>query len=229
MIFNLSNELSLNNNSFKRITLFCGHYGSGKTNIAVNYAKRLAESGMKTALADIDIVNPYFRSADSRSDLESVGVEVISLPFANTNVDLPSLPSEVYGLVQRRDIHAVMDIGGDDRGAYALGRFAPYILEENDFDMLLVVNFFRPLTQTAEDALSVMKEIESAAGIRFTGIVNNSNLGNITSAADIEGTVTEADRLCQLTGLPLAFTSFDERIYPKVEKPFPIVLQKKSF
>ena len=211
----------------KRVTLFCGHYGSGKTNIAVNFAKNLAENGVKTALADIDIVNPYFRSADSKKELNALGVEVVSLPFANTNVDLPSLPSEVYGLVQRRDIHAVLDIGGDDRGAYALGRFAPYILEENDYDMLLVVNLYRPLTRTAEEVVEVMNEIENAAGMRFTGIVNNSNLGKETTADDVENTEAEAKRLCELAGLPLVFTSFDNRINVKCERPFPMTLQKK--
>ena len=211
----------------KRVTLFCGHYGSGKTNIAVNYAKKLAGAGKKTALADIDIVNPYFRSADSKKELEEFGVDVIALPFANTNVDLPSLPSEVYGLVQRRDIYAVLDVGGDDRGAYALGRFAPYILEENDFEMLFVVNFFRPLTQTADDALEVLREIEAAAGMRFTGIVNNSNLGEETTPADVEGTESEALVLCEKSGLRLAFTSFDEKISINCERPFPMTLQKK--
>ena len=166
----------------KRVTLFCGHYGSGKSNIAVNYAERIASTGASVALADIDIVNPYFRSADSRRELEAAGVQVIALPFANSNVDLPALPQEVYGLVQRRDIHAVLDVGGDDRGALALGRFVPYILEENDYEMLFVVNFFRPLTPDAASAFEILKEIEEAAGMRFTGIVNNSNLGPETPA-----------------------------------------------
>ena len=112
----------------KRVTLFVGHYGSGKSNLAVNYALSLREQGFRAALADIDIVNPYFRSADSRKELTDAGVRVIALPFANTNVDLPALPSEIYGLVERRDEYAVLDIGGDDRGALALGRFVPYIL-----------------------------------------------------------------------------------------------------
>lgn len=170
----------------KRVTLFCGHYGSGKSNIAVNYAEKLAGSGLKTALADIDIVNPYFRSADSKEELEKAGVQVVALPFANSNVDLPALPQEVYGLVQRRDIHAVLDVGGDDRGALALGRFAPYILEENDYEMLFVVNFYRPLTGDPESAFEVLKEIETAAGMQFTGIVNNSNLGEETTKEIIE-------------------------------------------
>lgn len=214
-------------NRMKRVTLFCGHYGSGKTNIAVNYAKRLAASGLNTALADIDVVNPYFRSADSKAELEKCGVEVIALPFANTNVDLPALPSAVYGLVERRDINAVLDVGGDDRGALALGRFTPYILAENNYDMLLVVNFYRPLTKTAEDVISVMQEIENAAGIKFTGIVNNSNLGEATKKSDVEATFDEALKLSKKTGLPLTFTSFDERLDVDCDNPFPIKLQTK--
>ena len=146
----------------KRVTLFCGHYGSGKTNIAVNYALKLKADGLDVALADLDIVNPYFRSKDSTAELEKAGVRVIALPFANSSVDLPALPSQAYSLVQNRSVYAVLDIGGDDRGAYALGRFVPYILEENDYDMFFVVNYCRPLTLTPEKALEVLREIEEA-------------------------------------------------------------------
>ena len=215
----------------KRVTLFCGHYGSGKSNIAVNYAEKLASSGVSVALADIDIVNPYFRSADSRRELEASGVQVIALPFANSNVDLPALPQEVYGLVQRRDIHAVLDVGGDDRGALALGRFVPYILEENDYEMLFVVNFYRPLTRDAKGAFEILKEIETAAGMRFTGIVNNSNLGPETTVPVIEASVPLAKELSELSGLPCAMTVLEERFAGKahVEDPFPIRLQKKAY
>ena len=211
----------------KRVNLFCGHYGSGKTNIAVNFAFYLKKSGFDTAIADIDIVNPYFRTKDSEKELEKAGIEVISLPFANTSVDLPSLPSEVYSLVQNRKKHAVFDIGGDDRGAYALGRYAPYILEENDYDMFFVVNFYRPLTTTPEAALEVMREIETACGIPFTAIINNSNLGAETVPADISATVRKAERLSELSSLPVAFTSAEKSIAP--EGTFPLELQKKYF
>ena len=100
----------------KRITLFAGHYGSGKTNIAVNYALLLAREGRRTAIADLDIVNPYFRTKDSARELEAAGVALISPQFASTNVDLPALPAEAYRLVEDRGLYAVMDIGGDDRG-----------------------------------------------------------------------------------------------------------------
>jgi hypothetical protein len=213
----------------KRVTLFVGHYGSGKSNIAVNYALFLKRKGHGAALADIDVVNPYFRSADSKAELEKEGIRVIALPFANTNVDLPALPSEVYGLVERRDVCAVLDVGGDDRGALALGRFVPYILEENDYEMLFVANFYRPLTRTAEEALEVMREIEDAAGMRCTGIVNNSNLGAETTAREVEATANAAEELANLSGLPVVFTSFDAKLSPapEVHDPFPLTLQKK--
>ena len=100
----------------KRLTLFAGHYGSGKTNIAVNYALHLAKEGKQVCIADLDIVNPYFRTKDSAQVLEQAGVTLISPLFANTNVDLPALPAEAYRLVQDKSVYGIMDIGGDDRG-----------------------------------------------------------------------------------------------------------------
>ena len=150
----------------KRLTLFAGHYGSGKTNIAVNYALLLAAEGKQVCIADLDIVNPYFRTKDSAKVLDQAGVELISPQFANTNVDLPALPAESYRLVQDKSVYGIMDIGGDDRGAYALGRFAPSILAEGDYRMIFVANSYRPLTRTPEEALEVMREIEVACGLR---------------------------------------------------------------
>jgi len=128
----------------KRITLFAGHYGSGKTNIAVNYALWLKQQGKQVTIADLDIVNPYFRTKDSEELLSKAGIPLISSAFANSNVDLPALPQEMYSLVQRYDRYAVLDIGGDDRGALALGRYTPSILEENNYEMVFVANFYRP-------------------------------------------------------------------------------------
>ena len=162
----------------KRVTLFAGHYGSGKTNIAVNYALLLAREGKRAAIADLDIVNPYFRTKDSAAELAAAGVDLISPQFANSNVDLPALPAEAYRLVEDRSLCAVMDIGGDDRGAYALGRYTPFLLEENDYQMAFVANPCRPLTRTPEEAMAVMREIEAAGGLPFTAIVNNANLAH---------------------------------------------------
>ena len=94
----------------KRLTIFAGHYGSGKTNIAVNYAVRLAKEGKKVCIADLDIVNPYFRTKDSEEELNEYGIHLISPQYANTNVDLPALPAESYRLVQDKSVYGVMDI-----------------------------------------------------------------------------------------------------------------------
>lgn len=211
----------------KRVTLFCGHYGSGKTNIAVNYALHLRRQGLEVTIADLDIVNPYFRSKDSTDVLEAEGVRVIALPFANSSVDLPALPSAAYAVVQDRTRHAVLDIGGDDRGAYALGRFVPYLLEENDYEMLYVVNFQRPLTTTVFDAVEVMREIEIACGLAFTGIVNNTNLGAETTLDLVKGSYRKAEELCKVTGLPLFMVTAESSI--AAEEMFPLRLQKRPF
>lgn len=209
----------------KRVNIFCGHYGSGKTNLAINYAVYLKEKGLDVSIADIDIVNPYFRTKDSEDELRNKGIDVISLPFANTNVDLPALPPEVYSLVQNKSRYAVFDVGGDDRGAYALGRYVPSILEENNYNMFFVANFYRPLTKTAEEAFEVMREIEEACKIKFTAIINNSNLGEETKAEDIIRTFEKAEKLCEISGLPLEFTSCNESI--DLESTFKLKLQKK--
>ena len=211
----------------KRLHLFCGHYGSGKTNLAVNFALHLQKQGYSVSIADIDIVNPYFRTKDSEKELEAAGVRVISLPFANTNVDLPALPAEVYSLVQDHSRFAVFDIGGDDRGAYALGRYVPDIQAEGSCEMYFVVNFYRPLTQTAEAAMTVLREIEAACGLNFTAVINNSNLGADTTVKTVTDTAGECGRLCELSGLPLAMTSAEKTIAAKLPGAFPLDLQKR--
>ena len=213
----------------KRVTLFAGHYGSGKTNIAVNYALYLAKEGKKVCIGDLDIVNPYFRTKDSAAELDAAGVELISPQFANTNVDLPALPAEAYRLVEDKGIYAIMDIGGDDRGAYALGRYTPSILAENNYRMAFVANCYRPLTRTPEEALEVMREIEAACGMRFTCIINNSNLGPETTPATVSASQDYIAKLCQLSGLPLWLTTAEASVAEKMENVFPLRLQKKIF
>ena len=215
----------------KRVTLFAGHYGSGKTNLAVNWALGLKKQGGRVVIADLDIVNPYFRTKDSAALLEENGIEVVSPEFANSNVDLPALPAELYGVVQNRQRYAVMDIGGDDRGAVALGRDAPYILEENDFEMIFVANFMRPLTLTPADALEVMREIEQAGGIPFTSIVNNTNLGPLTEPETVLSGLEKCRELSALCGLPILFTSARRDIASKlnISPLLPIDIQRKYY
>ncbi len=216
---------------FKRITLLSGHYGSGKTNIAVNLARRLRASNENVAIADIDIVNPYFRTKDSQAELEKAGIRLISSPYAGSNVDLPALPDEVYSITDDRSVTAVVDVGGDDRGALALGRWRDAILQEGDYEMLFVINRFRPLTATPEDAVEVMREIEIASGIPFTAVVNNSNLGDETTARDVLESGAYAANVCAISALPLKMTTVREELYPWLEGEignlFPLRLQEK--
>ena len=124
---------------YKRITLLCGHYGSGKTNVAVNMAFDLKNQYENVAIADLDIVNPYFRSKDSSQEFTEKGIRLICSEYANTNVDIPALPPDMYALTDDKTIKAVIDVGGDDRGALALGRISPKLVEEGDYEMLMVI------------------------------------------------------------------------------------------
>ena len=215
----------------KRVTLFCGHYGSGKTNVALNYALCMKQEGGEVTVADLDIVNPYFRTKDSRRELEEAGIRLICSEYANTNVDIPALPSDLYSITDDKSHRAVIDVGGDDRGALALGRLAPAILSENSYEMLLVINRYRPLTPDAPSTVEVMREIEQAGGIRFTGLVNNSNLGEATDEDTILSSVAYAQEVSDLTGLPVVMTTVRESLYSalegKIDDLFPLTLQKK--
>lgn len=216
---------------FRRIIILSGHYGSGKTNLAVNLALQLKQEREKVAIADIDVVNPYFRSADSKALLEQNDVRLISSPYAGSNVDLPALPQEIYAITDEKDLTAVIDVGGDDRGALALGRWRDSILKENNYEMLLVVNFARPLTRTPAEALEIQREVEYAAGMRFTAIVNNTNLGEETTAEDVLASQEKVQALSRLNGLPIKMTSVTSHLYPALQGQipdlFPLHLQPK--
>lgn len=191
----------------KRITLFMGHYGSGKTFIAVNYALALKEKGLPVSIYDLDIVNPYFRTVDAQSVLDKAGVELVVSPFAETNVDIPAMNAQSYKMTADRTRYAVADIGGDDRGALALGRFADQIKEEDNYDCLWVVNNLRPETRDIEGAIQIKNEIESTAKIKFTGIVNNANLGAETTEKTVLDGLKFVEELARTVNLPIKFTA----------------------
>ncbi len=216
---------------YKRLTLLCGHYGSGKTNVAVNMAFDLKRQYDNVAVADLDIVNPYFRTKDSSEDFEKMNIRLICSEYANSNLDIPALPQDMYAVTDDKSLKVILDIGGDDRGALALGRLAPEIVRENDYDMLMVINKFRPLTPDADSTIEVMREIEAACSIKFTGLVNNSNLGEETTAHDIINGDAYAKEVSEKSGLPVIVTTVKEELAPelegKIENLFPLVLQAK--
>jgi len=221
------------NKAEKRIVLFAGHYGSGKTNIAISYARWLrhgrTDGGPRPSVtvADLDIVNPYFRTKDSAATLAAEGIDLVVSEYANSNVDFPALPKEIYALVAGGG-HVVMDIGGDDRGALALGRYAEDIRNGGDYEMIGVVNRSRPLTRTPEDAVAVLREVESACGLPFTGIVNNTNLGQETTAHDILDSIPYADEVARLMGVPVLFTCCAASLLGELSASFPVFPERGS-
>lgn len=198
---------------YKRVTIVCGHYGSGKTNVALNMAYELKTRGVSVTIADLDIVNPYFRTKDSIDELNSRGIQLICSEYAGSNLDIPALPDEMYAVTDDKSRYFVLDIGGDDRGALALGRLAPAILAEGDYEMLAVINKFRPLTRDTDSTVEVLREIEYAGGIKFTGIINNSNLGTDTCASDVVNSFDYAKNVSAAMNLPIVATTVKEDLY----------------
>ena len=188
-----------------RLTVITGHYGSGKTTFSLNLAlERAALSGGAT-LIDLDIVNPYFRSSDHRAMLEEHNIHVVSPAYANTNLDLPSLPAEMYGALEK-DGEIIVDVGGDDSGATALGRFKR-LIEAHGYEMLCVINARRNLTATPQEAADLLFEIERASRLKTTGLVNNTHLKQLTTAQTVRDSLGFAKEVSRLTGLPVVYTT----------------------
>ena len=208
----------------KKITVVTGHYGSGKTNLSVN----LAVKAKNAAVADLDIVNPYFRAADFRELFEKSGITFIAPDFANTNVDVPSLQFDLAQLAKNYE-RLIVDVGGDDAGAFALGRFSEELNANDDVEMLYVINQRRFLTQTADEAVELMYEIENASRMKHTAVVNNTNLGRETTVEIIEQSQGFAREVSEKTGLPIKFTACPEELCGKVgvENILPIKIYVK--
>lgn len=212
----------------KRVTVICGHYGTGKTNLSLNLAIDSAKSGDKVTLIDMDIVNPYFRSADYDKLLSEYGIKVIGPNFANSNLDTPSLPPAI-GVAIEEGEKVIIDVGGDDAGATALAVYSRH-LSEADPEVLCVVNMYRSLTRTAEDALSVMKEIEQMARIKVTGIVNNSHLKQRTTWEHISESLSFAEDVARMADVPLKFITVPKSVNPlnKIDKIYPVDVYVKA-
>lgn len=196
----------------KKITIITGHYGTGKTNLSVNLAVRAAAEGRSVAIADLDLVNPFFRTADFKALFEEKGIKMIAPDFANSNLDMPSIQFDVEQLAVNEDC-LIIDVGGDDAGATALGRYSealePFL---RDIDMYYVVNQRRYLTENSDEAVQLLYEIEAAARMKHTAIVNNTNLGCETSAEVIRNSGRFAEEISEKTGIPIAFTTCPENI-----------------
>jgi hypothetical protein len=211
----------------KRITLNTGNYGSGKTNFAVNLALQRAKEGKNVTVVDLDIVNPYFRTADFADLFQQNGIRLEKTLYANTSLDIPAISFDLARMAQEADC-LVIDVGGDDAGAIALGRYATSLAAyQEELDMLYVVNRYRYLTAKPEEALALLYEIEQAARIRHTGIVNNSNLGRETTAELVKAAVPYAETIAETAGLPLVCTTYREDLPVQVKNGFPVQVYVK--
>lgn len=218
------------------VTVVAGHYGVGKTNLAVNLALDAAAAGAEVVLVDLDIVNPYFRSSDYTDLLESRGVRVVAPVLAGTSLDSPSLSGRVGTAIEWAqgapegasrepdavepvaDVEAagvgtrvperavIIDVGGDDVGATALGRFSELVARA-PYALIYVVNRYRNLTPSPEDALVVLREIEQKSGLRATAVANNSHLKQETSVEVVEAALDFGRQVAALAGVPLAFAT----------------------
>lgn len=200
----------------KRINIFCGHYGSGKSEISVNAAFMLKEKASKVLMADMDVVNPYYRSADARKALEDEDIKVVAPLFANTNVDVPAIGPEISIGLKDKSHNVIIDVGGDEDGSRVLGRYYHEIVK-NEYDMFFVFNRSRPMTVNFEETLSYIREIEAASRLKITGLINNTHFLDQTTVEDIMYGLELAQEISQETLIPIRATCVMEGLEKQLE------------
>lgn len=208
--------------------IITGHYGSGKTEFAVNLAVRLTQQGHAVTLADLDIVNPYFCSRERKEEMTAAGIRVIVSRGADS--DLPAINPEVYALFEP-DTCGIIDAGGDAAGAQALGRFSQKI-KCIPYELLCVVNFNRPETNTPQKAEAYLREIEHSARLTVTGLVNNTHMDHQTTTQDIARGADLCAQLAQMTQIPVRYHAYEvifaERLNLPQDTRFPIQIYMKK-
>ena len=199
----------------KRVTVVTGHFGSGKTEFAINYAVKLKNMGKKVTIVDFDIVNPYFRTKDAENALNSLGIDVISPAFANLNIENPMLPPDINRVFDDKESYVVFDVGGDDDGAVPLGTYYRFFKDE-DYDMFFIINERRLLTQTVEDIFCVMDSIVCVSRLNVTALVNNTHLKELTTPEIICKGQELVEEYSEKTGLEQRYISGKEEILYKL-------------
>ncbi len=204
---------------FPKITIITGHYGCGKTNVAVNIALRLAREGKKVTVVDLDIVNPYFRTADFGELFGNNGIELVVPMYANSNLDIPALSFDL-GAIINGSSYTVIDVGGDPEGAIALGRYGDILKNREDLGLYYVINKYRYLTSTAEEAVELLDEIKLASGLSCNGIINNSNLGRLTDNKTVANSMEYAEEVAKAANAPLIFSCSEKKNLAGIDKGF---------
>ena len=206
-----------------KIYITVGHYGSGKTEFSLNYALELKKTNDNVILVDLDIVNPYFRSNDARALLEANGITLIAPDYAGTNVDIPVLPAEIMRIFNEKDASIILDVGGDDDGAVALGRYKQFF-DSSDYEMSLVVNTKRPLSKTVSEIIEMKENIEIASRLKVTNIIADTNIADETTEETIKNGYDIIKEAAKKLNLPIKYVvsainaDFGEEINNKLFK-----------
>lgn len=217
----------------KRLVIVIGHYGSGKTEFAVNYAVKMKEIYENVSIADLDIVNPYFRSREKREFFEEIGIKLFDSSIRNTAVDLPALPAELMGVITNPNIKSIIDVGGDPVGARVLARFAEQI-KNVDYDMFYVINGNRPDISTVDGVINYLKMIEATSRLKITGLVNNTHMLKATTVEDVEFGHELTKKVSWETDIPIRYEAVIKETADKIknheiiEKLFPINLYMRE-
>lgn len=216
-----------------RVHVITGHYGSGKTEFALNFAFKKAEKQDNIAIADMDIVNPYFRSREKKAELEERGIKLISSSTGYSTADVPAISPEVYGILQSNKYEVILDVGGDPNGARVLGRYFQYFQEDN-YNMWMVVNANRHNTQKSKEVIEYINRIQDSSRIAMTGLINNTHMIRETSKEDIIRGNDLVVEVSEITGLPIVYTSVLEEVVPDLPKDikgeiFPISLKMRPY
>ena len=206
---------------FPKITIITGHYGCGKTNVSVNIALMQAKQARRVAVVDLDIVNPYFRTADFGELFADKGIRLVTPMYANSNLDIPALSFDLAGVINEAD-SVIIDVGGDPEGAAALGRYSNVLRKQTDLGLYYVVNKYRYLTSTPKEAVELLMEIEAAGTVPCSGIINNSNLGKLTDGKTVVQSMDYAKEVAKAAGEPLVFTCSEEKNLNGIENGLPV-------
>ena len=198
------------------LVVIVGNYGSGKTEISINLAVNRKRAGLNVGIADLDLVNPYFRTREARITLTDLGIKVILPPEQYLHADLPVLSPTIAGVIRDSGDLLILDVGGDDAGATVLSALAD-AFSGKQVRMLQVVNPLRPQTSTVSDCVTMRNEIEKAAQLTITGLIGNANLIDETREEDIYSGYEFVQTVSQESGLALEFITVSQELLPKID------------
>ena len=217
----------------KRIRIITGHYGSGKSEVSINYVTKLREQVEgEVALADLDVVNVYFRSREKKDLMKDLGITPIDSSINTTTLDLPAVSAEIMRPLNDKSVNYVIDVGGDNVGGKVVGRFANQF-NSNDYDMFYVVNANREKTQTSEEVIQYIKEIEKSSKLKVTGLINNTHLIRFTTIDDVLRGQKVAKEVSEKCNIPIRYVACLENLVEQLPKDlegeiFPIKLYMRE-